>query len=147
VPRLPRPACLAPWSLLRRLGTGATLVILGGLRTLCFLLFALHASVWVSSLSFVVVAAALQTMLRYMEIVALYNLFMAVSSEERPGTDFSILACAQLVVYMVGAATAGRLADLQGYDTLFTTATALSFAAICLVGVLLRLSPLTVRRA
>ena len=112
--------------LVRRYGTAATLGLLGGLRTLCFGLFTAHALGAVVGLGPLFGAAGFQTLIRYMEIVALYSLFMAVSSAEQPGTDFTILACAQLVVYLVGALISGKLADLLGYGALFGVATLLS---------------------
>ena len=65
-----------------------------------------------------------------MEIVALYSLFMSVSSSEQPGTDFTILACAQLIVFLIGSLLAGVLADRLGYGVLFMLATALSAIAV-----------------
>lgn len=115
--------------LVRRYGTAATLGLLGGLRTLCFALFTAHALGVVVGLWPLFGAAGFQTLIRYMEIVALYSLFMAVSSTEQPGTDFTILACAQLVVYLVGALISGKLADLLGYGALFGLATLLSGVA------------------
>ena len=115
--------------LVRRYGTAATLGLLGGLRTLCFALFAAHALGVVAGLWPLFGAAGFQTLIRYMEIVALYSLFMAVSSPDQPGTDFTILACAQLVVYLVGSLISGKLADLLGYGALFGLATLLSGAA------------------
>ncbi|GJD57329.1 MFS transporter [Methylobacterium dankookense] len=112
--------------LVRRYGTAATLGLLGALRTLCFALFTAHALGLVLGLWPLFGAAGFQTLIRYMEIVALYSLFMAVSSTDQPGTDFTILACAQLVVYLVGSLVSGKLADLLGYGALFGLATLLS---------------------
>lgn len=116
--------------LVRRAGLSATLSLLGGLRTLCFLLFALHAAGTLAGFWPLYGAAGLQSLIRYMEIVALYSLFMAVSSTEQPGTDFTTLSCAQLVVYLVGSLVSGRIADAFGYPALFGLATALSAMAV-----------------
>lgn len=124
-----------------RLGARRVLGLLGGLRTLCFLLFALHAAGIVTGYGALFGAAAFQTLIRYMEIVALYSLFMAVSSKDQPGTDFTILACAQLIVYLVGSSLAGVLADRLGYDMLFGIATAMSAAAVLAVQPLMRRLP------
>ena len=125
-----RPAGLAGSGiaavLVMRFGTAATLGLLGGLRTLCFALFAAHALGLVVGLWPLFGAAGFQTLIRYMEIVALYSLFMSVASTDQPGTDFTILACAQLIVYLLGSFISGKLADLFGYSTLFLLATALS---------------------
>jgi PAT family beta-lactamase induction signal transducer AmpG len=76
-----------------------------------------------------------------MEIVALYSLFMSVSSTDQPGTDFTILACAQLAIYLAGSLIAGRLADALGYGTLFFLAAGLSGIAVVLTTRLLRRAP------
>ena len=123
--------------LVRRSGAGGTLLLLGGLRTICFLLFALHAAGQLTGMWAILGAAGFQTLIRYMEIVALYSLFMAVSSKEQPGTDFTILSCAQIIVYLVGSMAAGVMADRMGYFALFITATVISGAAVLLTGLLL----------
>lgn len=127
--------------LLVRLGARHVLNLLGGLRTVCFLLFTLHALGTLSGYVPLFGAAAFQTLIRYMEIVALYSVFMASASKEQPGTDFTILACAQLVIYLIGSSLAGILADRLGYSTLFGLATTLSAAAILLTSYLLRNKP------
>ena len=123
--------------LLRRLGNGSVLTLLGALRTLCFLLFALHALGVVTGYVPLFGAALFQTLIRYMEIVALYSLFMSVSSSDQPGTDFTVLACAQLIVYLAGSMVAGILADLLGYGALFLLATAISAIAVAVTAKLL----------
>ncbi len=115
---------------LRRIGEGATLGLLGGLRTLCFFLFFLHAAGVLTGTIPLLGAAGFQTMIRYMEIVALYSLFMGAASSRQPGTDFTILACAQLLVYLVGSMLAGVLADALGYPALFAISTAISAVAV-----------------
>lgn len=127
--------------LVRRMGAGGVLVLLGALRTACFLLFALHALEWLAGYVPLFGAAAFQTLIRYMEIVALYSLFMSVSSSDQPGTDFTILACAQLGVYLLGSLCAGILADRLGYGVLFVLATAISGAAVLLTMSLLSRRP------
>ncbi|WP_188610080.1 MFS transporter [Chelatococcus reniformis] len=130
-------AALAAW-LIRRSGVAMVLSLLGGLRTLCFALFALHAYGALTGHWPLFGAAFFQTLIRYMEIVALYSLFMAVTSSDQPGTDFTILACAQLVVYLIGSMLSGRIADAFGYGPLFAFCTALSGAAVVLAVAQLR---------
>ncbi|MBU8539845.1 RhtX/FptX family siderophore transporter [Falsiroseomonas tokyonensis] len=120
---------IAAWMVQKR-GLSFTLSLLGHARTLCFLLFALHAAGLVTGFVPLFGAAGFQTLIRYMEIVALYSLFMAVASPEQPGTDFTVLACAQLIVYMAGSFVAGRLADAAGYAAVFGLATLLSLVAV-----------------
>jgi PAT family beta-lactamase induction signal transducer AmpG len=112
--------------IIRKAGLTATLVLLGGLRSLCFLAFALNAfGVW-PGIAIAMSASAFQTLIRYMELVAIYSFFMKAASKDQPGTDFTILTCAELIIYMLGASIAGYLADHLGYATLFSTATVIS---------------------
>lgn len=122
-------SALAAWMVKRR-GLSFVLALLGGLRTLCFALFTAHALGAVVGAWPLFGAAGFQTLIRYMEIVALYSLFMAVTTSEQPGTDFTILACAQLLVYLAGSMLAGKLADMLGYGFLFGLATAISAIAV-----------------
>ena len=55
---------------------------------------------------------------------------IAVTTSDQPGTDFTILACAQLLVYLAGSMLAGRLADTLGYGALFCLATAIAAVAV-----------------
>lgn len=116
--------------LIGRIGVENVLALLGGMRTICFAMFALHSAGWLGGHWEVFGAAGFQTLIRYMEIVALYSLFMAVSSSDQPGTDFTILSCAQLLVYLAGSMAAGVLVDRFGYPLLFTAATVISGVAI-----------------
>ncbi|MFC5069082.1 MFS transporter [Flaviflagellibacter deserti] len=118
--------------LVRTMGNTNVLLLLGGLRTGCFLMFAAHAVGLLTGFGPLFGAAAFQTLIRYMEIVALYSLFMSVSSSEQPGTDFTILACAQLGVYLIGSFVAGAIADALGYPALFGVAAAISAVAVVL---------------
>lgn len=122
-------SAIAAW-LVKRRGIAFVLALLGGMRTLCFLLFACHALGAVVGAWPLFGAAGFQTLIRYMEIVALYSLFMAVTTSDQPGTDFTILACAQLLVYLAGSMLAGKLADTLGYGALFCLATAISAVAV-----------------
>lgn len=124
--------------MLQKRGAASVLGLLGALRTVCFLIFALHAfgvglGIWP-----LFGASFLQTLVRYMEIVALYSLFMAVASSDQPGTDFTILSCAQLIVYLFGSMIAGRLADILGYGVLFSLSVVLSGCAVVATMALLK---------
>ncbi|WP_062114882.1 RhtX/FptX family siderophore transporter [Aureimonas sp. AU40] len=126
---------------IRRLGLTATLIGLGALRTLCFLAFSLNAFALWPGVEVAMAASAFQTFLRYMELVALYSLFMGLASRDQPGTDFTLLTCAELVVYMAGSSLAGFVADLFGYANLFATATILSGLGIAVAWMLLARLP------
>lgn len=122
---------------IRKIGLTATLVLLGLLRSLCFLAFAFNAGdIW-PGFAVAMSASALQTFIRYMELVAIYSLFMKASSTDQPGTDFAVLSCAELVVYLLGSSVAGFLADLFGYSALFTCATIISILGVGLAALLL----------
>lgn len=125
-------------ALIARQGADRTLILLGTLRTLCFFGFAFHALGLLDGVETVMTAAAFQTFIRYMEIVVLYSLFMSVSSSDQPGTDFTLLACAQLIVYLIGSSLSGMIADRFGYDVLFLAAAILSGIAVLATLKLLR---------
>lgn len=116
--------------IIRKAGLFACLYGLGLARTLCFALFALAAFLPAVPALALVALAGLNTIIRYMEIVGLYSLYMGACSSRQPATDFTLLSCAQLLVYMAGSLVSGVLADWIGYGPLFTLATLLSLAAI-----------------
>lgn len=122
-------SAIAAW-MVKRQGLSFVLALLGGLRTICFALFAAHALGAVVGVWPLFGAAGFQTLIRYMEIVALYSLFMAVTTSDQPGTDFTILACAQLLVYLAGSMLAGKMADALGYGWLFGIASFVSALAV-----------------
>lgn len=118
--------------LIRKAGLTATLILLGGLRSICFLAFTLNAAGILPGIWVALSASAFQTLIRYMELVAIYSFFMKSSSHDQPGTDFTILTCAELIIYMAGASVAGIVADKLGYPALFSTATIISLAGMAL---------------
>lgn len=63
---------------------------------------------------------------------------MKFASSDQPGTDFTILACAELLIYLIGSSVAGYLADKFGYADLFMLATVLSVLGITLTYFILR---------
>ena len=125
-------------AVIRRFGLSATLVLLGGLRTLCFIGFGLSALGVLPAIETAMTASAFQTLIRYMELVAIYSFFMASSSSDQPGTDFTILNCAELLIYLLGASVAGYFVDRLGYPALFVTATVISLGGIALSLFMLR---------
>lgn len=102
------------------------LLALSGIRTLVFALFLLHSLHWLGSdLPLVGLTMAL-SLLRYMEMVALYALFMSASSHSQPGTDFTILACAEFLTYMLSSMAGGFIAKQFGFSGLFAVTSALA---------------------
>lgn len=116
--------------IIRKAGLTATLILLGGLRSLCFLAFTLNAFGAWPGIAVALSASAFQTFIRYMELVAIYSFFMRSSSDDQPGTDFTVLTCAELAIYLIGASIAGLLADRFGYETLFSLATVISVLGV-----------------
>ena len=94
--------------------------------------FALNAAQILPGTAIAMGASAFQALIRYMELVAIYSLFMKASSRDQPGTDFTILTCAELIVYLIGSSIAGLLADHLGYAPLFGIATLVSVLGILL---------------
>lgn len=124
--------------IIRKLGLSATLLLLGGLRSLCFLAFSLNAFGLTPGIAVALAASGFQTLIRYMELVAIYSFFMKSASDDQPGTDFTLLACAELVVYIIGTSVAGIIADRVGYAWLFSLATVISVFGIALSLIMLR---------
>jgi PAT family beta-lactamase induction signal transducer AmpG len=120
---------LIAW-LVKRRGIRFALGLLGSLRVVCVAVFALHAAGLATGYSLLLGAAAIQAFIRYTELVALFSLFMNVSSRAQPGTDFTILTCAQFSAYLAGSIVSGRIADAFGYAPLFGAATLLSVLVV-----------------
>lgn len=115
---------------IRKSGLFTCLYGLGLARTLCFAGFAFAAATETASASFLIGLAFFNTVIRYMEVVGLYSLYMGASSRTQPATDFTILSCAQLIIYMLASMVSGALADAFGYAPLFTFATLLSLVGL-----------------
>jgi PAT family beta-lactamase induction signal transducer AmpG len=108
------------------------LLSLSGMRVACYLLFGIHALGMLAMLGpmahtpMLGVLAMSLSMLRYMEMVGLYALFMEAASPRQPGTDFSVLVCAELLSYMLSAMAGGYIAKQLGFAAMFGVATALA---------------------
>ncbi len=130
--------------LLLRIGASATLFILGLFRTACVATLALHAFSVVPGLGFVFAAISVQSLVIYMEIVVLFSLSMMVASRQQPGTDFTILSCAQTAAFLIGTMLSGILADRLGYGAFFALAAGISLlSTLATLWLLRRLSPKT----
>ena len=115
---------------IRKSGLFTCLYGLGLARTLCFAGFAIAAASQTASPTLLIGLAFFNTVIRYMEVVGLYSLYMGASSRSQPATDFTILSCAQLIIYMLASMISGVLADYLGYAPLFTFATVLSLVGL-----------------
>ena len=105
---------------------------LGLARTLCFICFAWYAWAEPDLPWFLIGITLFNTVIRYMEIVGLYSVFMGAATRAQAGTDFTLLSSAQLVVFMLGSMASGFIADWIGYDGLFALAVILSGIGIVL---------------
>jgi predicted MFS family arabinose efflux permease len=115
---------------IRAVGLRQCLWGLGLARTAIFAVFTLFAALELEATVMLISLVLLHTLCRYMEIVALYSLFMGLCSRAQAATDLTLLSCAQLLVYMAGAMVSGVIADAIGYANLFAIGTALSLAGI-----------------
>lgn len=107
---------------------------IGTTRTLCFAGYAAFANhlFGTSELAVGVLIglSAFNTFIRYMELVGLYTAFMRFASLDQAGTDFTLLSCSNLLVYMIGSMAAGVIGQVFGFSFLFTLATGLSVVSI-----------------
>lgn len=122
-------AVVAAWTI-RRYGLWHTILGLGLLRSVVFLGCGLYAGLGLQMHGLLIGLIVSNTVSRYMEVVALYTLFMGAAAKERAGTDFTLLSCAQLFVFMAGSLVSGVLADATGYVGLFAVATLLSVLSL-----------------
>lgn len=129
---------------LMRSSPDKVLLNLSGLRVACYLVFSIHALGIMASLGglgqtpMLGFLAMSLSMLRYMEMVGLYALFMEAASPEQPGTDFSVLVCAELLSYMISAMAGGYIAKQLGFAAMFGVATALALLSWLAASMLLR---------
>ena len=124
-------AAISAWCI-RRFGLWNVILGLGLIRGTVFAGFMLCAALMPAPPALLMGLAALDTLSRYMELVALYSLFMGAAMPDRAATDFTLLACIQLFVYTAGGLLSGVLADKLGYEGLYGLATVLSFASLWL---------------
>ena len=111
---------------------------LSGLRVLAFGLFFVHSMHWLGGTVPLVALAVGLSVQRYMEMVALYALFMSASSRRQPGTDFSIFACAELLSYMLSSMAGGFIAKQFHFSGLFAIGSALALGCWLATAALLR---------
>jgi RhtX/FptX family siderophore transporter len=118
--------------IIRGIGLWPFVYGLGLARTLCFICFAWYAWAEPDLPWFLIGITLFNTVIRYMEIVGLYSVFMGAATRAQAGTDFTLLSSAQLVVFMLGSMASGFIADWIGYDGLFALAVILSGIGIVL---------------
>ncbi len=75
-----------------------------------------YFEIWPRLLGILVV---LMIAIRYVAMTALYAHFMQSSSKQQAGTDFTILVCAELLVFFIGGALSGFMAKALGYGAFY----------------------------
>lgn len=127
--------------LLKPLGGWRMLILLGCLRSFAYLsLFGIALfHIQIPYLIFTVVIINMAT--RLMEMVTLYTIFMKQCSSHQAATDFSILVCGELIIYMIGMSLSGYLAQSLGYSGLFLLGSLLSFPSVIISTQILRKMP------
>lgn len=120
------------------LGGTRLLIILGTLRSLAYLgLFAI-ALFDISNLVLIFAIIIINMATRLMEMVTLYTIFMNQCSSQQAATDFSILVCGELIIYMTGIGLSGYLAEHLGYTGLFLLASLLSIPSVIISSLILQ---------
>ena len=113
------------------------LLILGGIRSLCYLGLAVLAYFTVTQVNYLLSLVVINMACRSMEMVVLYTFFMKNCDRKQVATDISILLCAEIIVYSLGTMSSGYLAEQLGYTGLFALGTILSIIATIICAYLL----------
>lgn len=114
-------AAISAAFLLKKRPATQLLIWAGWARTLLYVLIGASVlSGWLNQWHlllgiFVVVMLAI----RYIAMTSLYAYFMQTSSKQQAGTDFTILVCFELLVYFIGGALSGFLAQSLGYGKFY----------------------------
>jgi RhtX/FptX family siderophore transporter len=109
------------------------LLILGIMRSICYLALAGLAYLAISSQTLIFAVVVINMACRSMEMVVLYTFFMQNCELKQSATDISILLCAEIIIYSSGMMLSGYLAKSLGYSGLFGLGSILSLisTAIC----------------
>lgn len=119
-------AILGGWFTIR-VGRRSALFISGIAQSLTFLPYWI-ASIGIGGLGLLWTATILEGLIGTMATVALFTLMMDASDPEHAGTDYTLFACAYVGVTFLGSLTAGRIADVMGYPTMFAIGIVLTVA-------------------
>lgn len=109
------------------------LLILGVLRSFCYLLLGAISYFKITFLVLIFGCVTVNMALRSMEMVVLYTFFMKNCDSKQVATDISILLCSEIIIYSLGIMLSGYLVKVLGYTGLFVLGGNLSFitTAIC----------------
>lgn len=127
--------------LLQRQTPGSLLLRAGWLRSLAYVLIAGllisgladGSPLWLGTMVLVLLA------IRYLAMTSLYALFMQLCSRQQAGTDFTVLVCAELLVFFLGGSLSGFLAKGLGYERYYLLLGALSVLSVVLCKPIVRL--------
>lgn len=130
-------AVAAGW-LVKRQGSMRWLLGAGWLRSVVYS----GVAIWLLSgaMGFWGYAIAVVSILavRYLAMTALYTYFMEHCSKQQAGTDFTVLVCFELLVFFIGAALSGFMAEALGYGNLFAVLSVVSIISVILSHMLMR---------
>lgn len=96
------------------------LTILAVIRGFCYFSLGFISFYGIDNQIFIFGIVLLNMASRLMEMIVLYTIFMKFSSKDQAGTDFTVLVCAELLIYILGMSLSGFLAANIGYSMLFT---------------------------
>ncbi|WXL25849.1 MFS transporter [Ectopseudomonas mendocina] len=112
-------------SLLIQIGWGRTVLYLL-LGVLLYGGVAQGSSLWLGAIVLLMLA------IRYIAMTSLYALLMRLCSRQQAGTDFTVLVCLELLVYFLGGAVSGLLAERLGYAAYYLLLGGLSVLSVLL---------------
>lgn len=117
-------AALGGW-LAYRLGRRNALLLTGVAQTISLALY-LFASLGTGGFALIVTASLAEHVLGGAATVALFTLMMDASERDHAGSDYTLLACAIVLVQGAAGITGGVIGDLFGYPTMFAAGFVLS---------------------
>lgn len=112
--------------LLQKYKENSWLLILGGFRSICYLMLGLYAFYQIHSVPIILGIVIINMACRSMEMVVLYTFFMKNCNSNQSATDISILICAELIIYSGGMMISGFIQNILGYAGLFFAGSLLS---------------------
>ncbi|WP_150467558.1 MFS transporter [Francisella sp. SYW-9] len=119
----------------------ALLTLLAVIRGFCYFSLGVISLYSISNQTVIFSIILLNMASRLMEMVVLYTIFMKFSSKSQAGTDFTILVCAELLIYISGMSISGFLAVNIGYSMLFILGGTISIPGFLIAFFLLRKLP------
>ncbi|MFD6397259.1 MFS transporter [Nocardia sp. NPDC060249] len=124
-------------------------LLIGGVTQTASIALYLFASLGFGGFELLVAASLAEHVFGGAATVAVFALMMDASEPDHAGSDYTLLACAIVVVQGVAGMAAGLIGDLAGYPTLFATGLLLSGlgCAAMILGLSRGLGPAGLHRA